>query len=190
MSETIYFNGKKYNSASEMPSSVRQMYERLNRFFVDEDRDGVPDIIQSGGLAGIKETINMIKDIGQSSSTSGLQTGQMSIVRVTDTNIFVNGKAYASVAEMPNNIRREYERVIRSASDGTEDIFDESWRQVERSDYFKPHDDEIMNRQISQQYSNTEAPIKMVDSTGRFILIAAAAILIMGCFAAAWFYFL
>jgi hypothetical protein len=30
MTETIFFNGRKYNDISEMPSSVRQMVENLS----------------------------------------------------------------------------------------------------------------------------------------------------------------
>ena len=89
---------------------------------------------------------------------------------------------------MPDYVRQEYERVINSAEQGTEDIFDESWRQIERAEYFNPHDDEILNQQISKHTPNIEAPIETVDSTGRFILVAAVALLIMGCLAAAWFY--
>jgi len=187
MSETIYFNGNKYNSVSEMPSNVRQLYEKLNRFTIDENQDGVPDIVQTGGLAGIKETVNMIKDIAQISNTEGFEPGQMSLVRVTDSNIYINGKEFSSSGEMPDHIRQEYEKIIENSQDGTEDIFDESWRQVDRAKYFEPHDDEILNQKFSKQVSNFDAPIQTVDSTGRFIMIAAVAILIFGCLAAAWF---
>jgi hypothetical protein len=188
MSETIYFNGKKYNSVSEMPPNVRQLYARFNRFLADEDQDGVPDMIQSGGLAGIKETVNMIKDIAQFSGTEGFEAGRMSMVRVTDNSIYINGKEYTSEAEMPHYIRQEYQRIVNTAQDGREDIFDESWRQVDREKYFDPHDDEMLNRQISRQVSNADAPIETVDSTSRFIVIALAALLVLGCMAAAWFF--
>ena len=190
MSETIYFNGKKYDSVAEMPSNVRQIYDKLDRFFTDEDRDGIPDIIQSGGLAGVKEVFNVIKDITQASGTTSFDSGRISVIRETDTGIFINGKEYASIAEMPDYVRQEYERIINSAEDGREDIFDESWRQVEREDFFVPHDDEILNQQISKRVSSAASPIETVDTTSRFLLIAAVAILIMGCLAAAWFYFL
>ena len=187
MSETIYFNGKKYNSVAEMPPNVRKMYEKVNHFFVDANRDGVPDIIQSAGLTGIKDTVNIIKDIAQMGGSRGLETGQISILRETDSGIYFNGKEFNSVEEMPNHIRIEYERIVKGAQDGMEDIYDESWREVNRSEYFKSHDDEIMNRRFSRQTSRANASIETVDSTGRFILIAAIAILILGCMAAAWF---
>lgn len=190
MNETIYFNGKKYKSAAEMPSHIRLMYEKLNRFFLDDNQDGVPDIVQSGGLAGVKETVNMIKDIAQVSSIQGFEAGQISIVRKTDRSIFINGKEYTDSTEMPDYIRQEYERIVNTAQDGAEDIFDESWRPVDRREYFKPHDDEILNRQESRRSSSVDTPIETVDSTGRFILIAVVAVMILGCIGAAWFLFL
>lgn len=183
MTETIYFNGKKYNDIAEMPSNVRLLYEKLIRFSADDNQDGVPDILQSGGLAGIKETINMIKDIGQIGASEDFSAGQMSLIRVSDTGIYINGKEYSSVAEMPDYTRQEYERIVKTSQVGKENIFDESWRQIEREKYFDPHDDEILNK----QHSNTETSIEMVDSTSRFIIIAVVALLIFASVAAAWF---
>ena len=183
MTETIYFNGKKYNDVAEMPSSVRQLYEKLIRFSADDNQDGVPDILQSGGLAGIKETINMIKNISQMSASEGFKSGQISLIRISDTGIYINGKEYSSVAEMSDYTRQEYERIVNTSQDGMEEIFDESWRQIEREKYFNPHDDEILNTQIS----NTDPSIEMVDSTRRFIMIAAVSFLILAGLAAAWF---
>ena len=154
---------------------------------VDENRDGVPDIFQSGGLSGVKETINLIKEFAQLGRTEGIETNQISLVRVTDSGIFMNGKEYSNTNDMPDHIRQEYNHIIANADDGTEDIFDESWRRVERDEYFDPHDDEIMNQQITKRFSNEDASIKMVDSTGRFIIIATLAALILGCLATVWF---
>jgi len=187
MSETIYFNGKKYNSVAEMSPNVRKMYEKVNHFFVDANRDGVPDIIQSAGLTGIKDTVNIIKDIAQMGGSRGFEAGQISILRETDSGIYFNGKEYNSVEEMPNHIRIEYERIVNDAQDEVEDIYEESWREVDRSEYFKSHDDEIMNRRFSRQKSKAPASIEVVDSTSRFILITAVTFLILGCVAAAWF---
>jgi hypothetical protein len=187
MSETIYFNGKRYNSVAEMPSSVRRNYEKFNRIFTDANQDGIPDLVQSGGLSGFKETFNVIKDVAQLSTTEGFTQEQLSIVRVSDTSIFVNGKEYNSVEEMPDYVREEFERTVNIAQDGRSDIYDEAWREVDRDEYFKPHDDEILNQRIGNQASRYNAPIETVDSNNRFILIAAIAIMIIGCMAAVWF---
>jgi len=195
MSETIYFNGKKYNSVAEMPSNVRQLYEKLECSSTVRKTQSIYDRRESRWRSGYRpnrrvgrdKTVNMIKDIAQISNTEGFEPGQMSLVRVTDSNIYINGKEFSSSGEMPDHIRQEYEKIIENSQDGTEDIFDESWRQVDRAKYFEPHDDEILNQKFSKQVSNFDAPIQTVDSTGRFIMIAAVAILIFGCLAAAWF---
>lgn len=187
MNETIYFNGKKYDSVSEMPSNVRQLYEKISRITADENQDGVPDIVQSDIISGIKETINMIRDIGQLSQTAGFQAEQASIIRVTDAGIYVNGKHYRTPAEMPNHVQRTYQQAVENAQDGQEAIFDESWREIDRDEYFKPHDDEVLNPQFSTQIPSQRAPIEMVDSTNRFVVIAAIALLLFGCMAVIWF---
>ena len=187
MAETIYFNGKKYDSIAEMPSSVRQMYEKINRFFADANQDGVPDVMQTEGIEGLKDKVNIIKDIAQLSSAEGFNQEQLSIVRVTDTAIFVNGKGYNSVDDMPNHIWESYEEAVNFAQDGGADIYDEAWREVDRDEFFKPHDDEILNPQITRQSSHSSDPIETVDSTSRFILLAAIAILFLGVIA--WFLF-
>ncbi len=190
MSETIYFNGKKYEGVAEMPLSVRQTYEKFNRFLVDENKDGVPDVIQSGGLSGLKEAFNLIKDVGQISASGGFDSGEISIIRITDTGIYVNGKGYYGVDEMPSHVRKTYLEAVNSAQDGRADIYDEAWRKVDRDDFFTPHDDEILNRQNYQPEVQYNAPIESVNSNNRFIFLAAAAIFFFGVLAIVWFLFI
>lgn len=187
MSETIYFNGKKYDSVAEMPTNVRRNYEKISRLFADANEDGVPDFIQPGGIAGLKDSFNMIKELSQLSQTEGLSQEQFSIIRVSDTGIQINNKRYDSIEEIPDYMRKEYNRIVNAAQDGQVDIYDEPWREVERDDYFKPHDDEILNQRINSAIPRANPPIETVDSTNRFLIIAAVAILILGCMAVAWF---
>ena len=189
MAETIYFNGKKYDSISEMPSSVRQQYEKFNRFFADANQDGVPDIVQGGGISGLKETFDMIKEIGQMSAGEGLTQEQLTIIRETDTGIYVNGKGYYSVEEMPAHIRQAYEQVTRTAKEGGGNIYDEVWREVPRGEFFKPHDDEILNRRITKQPSTTNDIMEPVESTSRFIFLVVAVILVLIIAALVWLVF-
>lgn len=42
----IIFNGKEYNSISEMPQEIRVQYEKLIQIFGDSDKNGVPDILE------------------------------------------------------------------------------------------------------------------------------------------------
>jgi len=190
MAETIYFNGKKYESLAEMPPAEREMYEKFNRFFADVDQDGVPDVLQGRGLSGLKETFGMIKEIAQMGSTNqGLTQGQLTLVRETDTGIFVNGKSFNSVDEMPADIRRMYEQVTNSSRKEEVDIFDESWRQTDRDDYFKPHDDEIINRELTQPPVEAPASMEVVDSNARLVLIIMVALALIGGLVFAWMYF-
>jgi hypothetical protein len=187
MAETIYFNGKKYDSVAEMPSSVRRQYEKFNRFFADADRDGVPDLFQSGGISGLKEAFNMVKEIGQTSTAEGVTQEQLTIIRETDTGIHINGKSYNSVSEMPSHIRQAYEKITSTAKEDEGNIYDEAWREIEREEFFEPHDDEILNRQMDGYSSATSDSIEPIDSTSRFIILAAAALLVLGIAAVIWF---
>jgi hypothetical protein len=190
MAETIYFNGKKYESLAEMPSSVRQQYEQFNRFFADANQDGVPDIVQGGGISGLKEAFNMIKEIGQMSSGEGLTQEQLTIIRETDTGIYVNGKGFHSVDDMPSNIRQAYEQITLTAREGGGSIYDEDWRDVPREEFFEPHDDEILNRQISPQKSVTNDMMEPVESTSRFLFLVVAVVLVLIIAVLAWLVFI
>jgi len=190
MSETIYFNGKKYESVSEMPPNVRQMYERLNRFFTDADQDGVPDALQANSLSGLKEAFGAIKEIAQmGAAAQGMNQAQLSIIRETERAILVNGKEYKSVDEMPFEIRQVYEKVKKTAQEEYSNIYDETWREIQRDDFFEPHDDEILNRQFTRQSSTLQTPIEPIDSNARLVLIVAAALIIIGGLVFAWFVF-
>jgi hypothetical protein len=189
MAETIYFNGKKYDSVSEMPSSVRQQYEKFNRFFADADKDGIPDIIQSGGISGLKETFNMIREIGQMSASEGLTQEQLTIIRETDRGIFVNGKSYDSISDMPAHIRQTYEKITNTAETGGGGIYDETWRDVERDEFFEPHDDELLNRQMKGYSQTRNDIIEPIDSTSRFLFLVVAAILVLVIATLVWFIF-
>jgi hypothetical protein len=190
MPETIYFNGKKYESISEMPPNVRQMYERINRFLTDADQDGIPDALQASNLSGLKEAFGAIKDIAQLGTTAqGMNQVQLSVIRETDRGILVNGKEFKSVEEMPSEIRQIYEDVTNSAQEGNFNIYDETWREVQRDDFFEPHDDEILNRQFARQSSTLQTPIETVDSNARLVMIIVAALIIIGGLVFAWFLF-
>jgi hypothetical protein len=189
MAEKIYFNGKKYDNVSEMPSSVRQQYEKFDRFFADANQDGIPDVIQSRGISGLKETFNMIREITQMSADEGMTQEQLTIIRETDRGIYVNGKSYDSVSEMPSHIRQAYEKITNTAEVGGSDIYDEAWRDVERDEFFKPHDDEVLNRQMKGYAQTRNDNIEPVDSTSRFLFLMVAVILVFVIAALVWFIF-
>jgi hypothetical protein len=44
--QRIIFNGQEYASVDAMPAAVRADYERLMATLPDEDRNGVPDVLE------------------------------------------------------------------------------------------------------------------------------------------------
>lgn len=92
----IIFNGKSYSSVDEMPPDVRQAYEQVAGMFADKNHDGIPDILEG---AAEKSGIDV-----QSVSISSNQ-GQ----------VFIDGKAYSSIEEMPAEVRQKYEQAMMKA---------------------------------------------------------------------------
>ncbi len=101
MESKIVFNGREYASVNDMPPDVREAYERITKTFADSDGDGVPDVIEH--LSG-------------------------DTVSTTTSKIVVNGREYASVDEMPSDVRQIYERMMNmrvdSDGDGVPDVFE------------------------------------------------------------------
>jgi len=53
----IVFNGQEYSSPEEMPAEIRKAYEQaMATVLADADRDGIPDIFESGGSATVFHT--------------------------------------------------------------------------------------------------------------------------------------
>jgi hypothetical protein len=185
MAEKIIFNGKVYRSPREMPSDIRAAYERINRFLIDNDRDGIPDILQDKGFQGLKEVYGLIKEVSKSSQESPSSSHRMGIIKMTDAYIEVNGKRYPSVEEMPPKVQFAYETIMADIDPQDADIYDEPWRKIPRDDFFKPHDDEDL---LMQPNLNTyENPIQEV-TTNNTLLLLLIGVFILICFGiAAWF---
>ncbi len=182
MSEKIYFKGKVYHSVSEMDSETRQLFERLDSFLQDQNRDGVPDVIQDGGLSAVKEAFKFMKEISAlSQGSSPLTQEQMAIIKESDTHISVNGRSFRGIDEMPPEVRRIYQRVVAKAevaapkSFGGEEIFDEPWRKRSRDSYFEPHDDEL----IEPSYSPAPVQNVMEPVTSNLGLVIAVVLAIV-----------
>ena len=82
----IEFNGKTYASVEEMPPDVRRAYEEVLKMFADKNKDGTPDFLQEGTTTTKKE-----------------------VKMVVSSSITVDGQTYASVEEMPPDVRQKYE---------------------------------------------------------------------------------
>ena len=84
---TIIFNGKTYNDINDMPADERQAYDQMSGIFADKDGNGIPDFME-GNIA-------------------------MSVMNASASGFVVNGKTYASLDEMPEDMRTK----MRSAFD-------------------------------------------------------------------------
>ena len=84
---TIIFNGKTYNDISDMPADERQAYDQMSSIFLDKDGNGIPDFME-GNIA-------------------------MSVMNASTSGFVVNGKTYASLDDMPEDMRSK----MRSAFD-------------------------------------------------------------------------
>jgi len=176
MTQKIFFNGRVYSSEAEMPSSVREAYNRVNKFFIDDNQDGIPDFIQQGGLSGLKGVFTFVKDLSKSvQDGQSINPDQYTIIRKTGTTININGRKYNSIDEMPSEIRQAYNRIVSQVDPSEIAIYDEPWREVDRDEYFKPHDDE---RMFPQKHAVSSPVVEEVTSNLNFIILVAAFVIL------------
>lgn len=69
---TIHFNGKTYNDLAEMPATEREMYDQLMAVMVDEDGDGIPDILEGDVVSNLIEVMKK-SGYGDSEGVSTLE---------------------------------------------------------------------------------------------------------------------
>ena len=89
MPNGISFNGVAYVSVDDMPPDVRRDYERLLAALGDENRDGVPDLIEG-----------LVQKSGK--------TPQV----FTSSTVMVNGQVVSGEADLPPVLRQRLERLI------------------------------------------------------------------------------
>lgn len=83
----IIFNGKTYNDINDMPADERKAYDQMSSIFLDKDGNGIPDFME-GNIA-------------------------MNVMNASASGYMVNGKTYASLDDMPEDMRSK----MRSAFD-------------------------------------------------------------------------
>jgi hypothetical protein len=185
MAERIIFNGKVYRSVSEMSPDVRQLYERIERLIQDADRDGVPDIMQRGGLEGIKEAFGFLKDMSKMRQVGQWTADQLVIIKETDTSITINGKTFRNINEMPSDVRAVYQKAVSQADPASIGIYDEPWRERKRESYFTPHDDEISKSRYNMP---TSSNVIQPENTNISLLLAIVLAVLVCVGAGVYFY--
>jgi hypothetical protein len=187
MAEKIIFDGRSYNSVSEIPPDVRQMYERLKKLFTDANRDGVPDVVQQGGIESVKELFGFFKDMAQTTKSGKTWTQeQLVLIQETDAGININGRTFRSVDEMPLEIRKVYDKVVSEAIPGGAEIFDDSWRERDGDLYSATQDDDISEPGYTNPSPDTVMEPVGVNH-GLMMAIAIGVLLCVGLSAYLWF---
>ena len=173
MAGKIIFNGRVYRSVAEMPPDERKSYESLIEFCADKNLDGVPDLFQQGKMGGIKQAFEFAKEMSKVSQRgSAWSQDSLLAIRITDSKIFVNGRAFNSVDEMPSEVRQAYEQTIDSVDPGSVDIYEEPWREVKRDTYFTPHEDAMFSSQPADpSFSDVT---EMIDTNTSLVIVIAA----------------
>jgi hypothetical protein len=84
----LIYKGKTYASIDDMPPDIREIYKRAMGILVDNDHNGVPDILE-GKSAG---------------NTPIIQSTQ---IQIDPPQFIADGKVYASAAELPLDKRQK-----------------------------------------------------------------------------------
>lgn len=188
MSEKIIFNGRLYYSPNDMDPKTREIYEKLDAFLRDRNSDGVPDVLQEGGIESIKQTVKFMKALSSMGQVTMDSTqGPMGLIKYSDTSITVNGRKFRSVEEMPPEIRTLYQQSLKSVGEydpAEVEIFDEPWRERDRDSYFIPHDDEDIQPQYRQPPS--QSVMEPVTSNVGLVIAAVLAIIFIAIGAFVW----
>src|SRR5437870_5950311 len=74
----ITVNGQTYASVDEMPSEVRQQYEKAMSMLADKNRNGIPDVLEGSTVEGkgVRTVVNQKSiQLGSISSTSDSSGG-------------------------------------------------------------------------------------------------------------------
>jgi len=116
-SKLIVIDGKTYKSVEEMPEDVRRNYESAMSQLADNNRDGVPDVLEN-----LVNLTDKNKD-GMPDTFEGLTSN----VITSSTKIIANGTEYNSLDELPPDIRAKYEQAMGTLDtnrNGVPDFFE------------------------------------------------------------------
>lgn len=97
----IVIDGKTYKSVDEMPEDVRKNYENAMSQLANNDKDGIPDVL---------EGLNILADKNKDGIPDAFEGMTSNII--SSTKIIAGGKEYNSLDELPPDIRAKYEQAM------------------------------------------------------------------------------
>ena len=81
----ITVNGQTYNSVEEMPSDVRQQYEKAMSALADENRNGIPDVLEGVGDKAVVTQVTRTEQAGVTGTRSKTSVTPIIRSRVVDS---------------------------------------------------------------------------------------------------------
>ncbi len=167
MATRFIVNGNEYASVEEMPADVRQVYDAALERLADDNKNGVPDILEAN-VPG-------------------------KVVAVQHSEVSVNGKSFAAGAGMPdwarrlleNAVARTAEKGARSPNEGLTTGFTESPAAPDRPSFSFPWEDELSRARPARDHDGLLATLDRVAWTlGKvlqgIVLAGAIAVLVGG----------
>jgi hypothetical protein len=116
-SKIIVIDGKTYKSVEEMPADVRRTYESAMSQLADNDRNGLPDVL---------EDLTSLKDQNKNGMPDAFE-GMVSNIVASSTKFIADGNEYSSLDELPPDVRAKYEQAmgtLDSNRNGVPDFFE------------------------------------------------------------------
>jgi hypothetical protein len=98
----IVIDGKTYNSVEEMPPDVRQKYEAAMSALQDQNKNGIPDVLEG----------NLLADKDGNGKLDILENNQGATIVSTTLKVLVDGKEYNKLEDLPPEVRAKYEQAM------------------------------------------------------------------------------
>ena len=179
----IVIDGKTYKSVEEMPEDVRRNYESAMSQLADNDRNGIPDVL---------DNLTDLADQNKNGMPDALE-GTVSNVISSSTKVIANGTEYNSLDELPPDIRAKYEQAMGTLDanrNGVPDFFEGTMNAPGQTSNMQH------GQAMSTQRATTAIPASTniePEATSRWVLALFGIILLGVCVVGAigaWYFFL
>jgi len=181
----IVIDGKIYKSVEEMPADVRRSYESAMSQFADNDKSGLPDVL---------EDLTSLKDQNKNGMPDAFE-GMVSNM-ISSTKIIAEGNEYDNLDELPPDVRAKYEQAmgaLDSNRNGVPDFFEGRINTLAQPN--KEHNFRVMpTSPIAPASKSTPATSNIEpEATNKWMLALFGIVFFGVCVAggfAAWYFFL